>query len=127
MITTAIYTMLMSSTDITDIIGDNLFPQIAPQSASMPFVVYEIDSVTPNTTKDGPSILDEYSINFICFGNDYDVLFTLNTAIRSKLDRYKGTVDTTCFDQVNFKGSNTGYDNKANVNIIESNFNFRAI
>mgnify|MGYP002639966762 CR=1 FL=1 len=125
MISGAIYSILSGNAAVAAIVGTKIYPEIAPQGDAMPFIVYQIQSALPETTKDSTSKLDTYQINIICFGNDYDVLFTLEAAVRTAIDRYKGTVSSTNIDQANFKGMNSGYDETANVFINESEYSIR--
>ena len=125
MIGAAIYSILVNTTAITDIVGQAIYPEIAPQGKEMPFVIYQIDEVIPETTKDGPSCLDTYSINLIVFGKEYDELSLLSQEIRTALDRYRGIVEGVDIDQGNFKGFESGYDTKANVFVQESEYDMR--
>lgn len=125
MILDAIYSLLTESTDVTDIVGNNIYPEVAPQGVEMPFIITAISSVTPEATKTAASKLDTYSVKLIMFGNDIDSLMTLNNKVRVKLDRYRGVEASSDIDYINFKGTESGYDNTANVFIVESDYNIR--
>ena len=55
----AVYGILSANSGVTDIVGTNIFPEIAEQETAVPFIVYQLQSVDPDDTHDGPSKLDE--------------------------------------------------------------------
>jgi hypothetical protein len=125
MIPLVIFKILTTNTDITDIIEHRVYPEQAPQNVRMPFIVYQIDNVIPEPNKDEVSNLDTYSITLVLFGNDYDQLFTLGAHCRTSLDRFKGVIAHTDIDSINYKTTKGGYDNQANVYVLESDYTIR--
>ena len=61
----AAYVILTQNTDVTDIVGVNVFPEVAEQETATPFIVYQLLSVAPEDTHDGPSTLDEVRFEFL--------------------------------------------------------------
>ena len=47
----AIYNILSNTTAITDIVGTKIYPEIAPQNETQPYIVYSIVSNNPVETK----------------------------------------------------------------------------
>jgi hypothetical protein len=125
MIFNAIYSILKGVTEITDVVGLQIYPEIAPQGAQMPFIVNSITSIIPETTKDGVSKLDLIEFKIIAFGNDVDELLTLERSTRNALDRFSGIVGGSNIDSINFSGFESGYDNTANVFISETDYKIR--
>ena len=82
-----IYQLLQASTDVTDLVGTRVFPSLAAQGATMPFVTYEIMQITPSDEKDGPSEMDEVRVEVACFADRYSVAVDLGTKVRTALDR----------------------------------------
>ena len=54
----AIYNILSTTTNISDLVGTRIFPNVAPQTTTFPFIIYDVNGVQPNDTKDGASTLD---------------------------------------------------------------------
>lgn len=82
-----IYQLLQASSDVTDLVGTRVFPSLASQGATMPFVTYEIMQITPSDEKDGPSEMDEVRVEVACFADRYSVAVDLGTKVRTALDR----------------------------------------
>ena len=59
MIGKLIYGRLSTATNITAIVGTNIYPDITPQNVDYPFVVYTATNSTPVDYKDGQSNLEE--------------------------------------------------------------------
>jgi hypothetical protein len=61
----AIYALLTASTDVTDLVGTRIFPDMATQKAAYPFVVYSVEATEPSDTKDGVSGLDIVEVSIM--------------------------------------------------------------
>jgi len=104
----AIYGILSGTTAVTDIVGTKIFPEIAEQETAVPFVVYQVQSVQPEDTHDGPSKLDEVRVEVLCYDDAYNGAADLAVAVRGALDRVKGTyngvnVESVQFNDVDFE------------------------
>lgn len=68
----AIYTILSSSSDVTDLLGGaaSLQPIRAKKPANYPVLVYRITNTLPYDTKSGPSTVDRVEVKFIIAAKD---------------------------------------------------------
>ena len=98
----AIYSILTNDSDVSAIIGTKVYPQIAAQGATFPFVVYVLQDNSPSDTKSGVSTLDEIRYDIVAAAETYTELSSLTERIRLALDRYTGTVEGVVIDSIQF-------------------------
>ena len=101
----AIYYLLANNATVSAI-TTRIFPEVAPQDADAPFIVYRLTSVSPDDTHDGPAVIDEVRFDVICVSETYDQAADMGSAARAALDRVYGTysgvnVESIQFDDVN--------------------------
>jgi hypothetical protein len=93
MIGKLIYGRLSTASNITAIIGTNIYPDITPQNVDYPFIVYSIIDSSPVDFKDGQSNLEEIDLQIDVYTQNYDTTQNLANLIRNRLDRFVGTVE----------------------------------
>ena len=98
----AAYVILTQNTEVTDIVGVNIFPEVAEQETATPFIVYQLQSVAPEDTHDGPSKLDEVRFEFLCYADTYALAADLGDKVRGALDRVSGTYNGVNVESVQF-------------------------
>jgi hypothetical protein len=124
----AIYHILTNATAVTDIVGSQIFPDMATQQAFYPFIVYEVSGTIPTDTKDGPSKLDEVSINVMCYSNSYAQAQELASKVRIALDRTKGTFAGVEIQSIQFTNQfSTAMSFEKKVYVLEQNYDVREV
>jgi hypothetical protein len=103
----AIYYLLSNASSVTDICGTRIYPELAEQEAPTPFVVYEVISVDPDDTNDGPAKMDEVSVDITAVADSYDACADLASAIRSAIDRVRGTYNGVNVDSIQYSTTDT--------------------
>ena len=98
----AAYVRLSQNTDVTNIVGVNIFPEVAEQETATPFIVYQLLSVAPEDTHDGPSTLDEVRFEFLCYADSYALAADLGSKVRGALDRVSGTYNGVNVESIQF-------------------------
>jgi NAD-dependent SIR2 family protein deacetylase len=93
MIGKLIYSRLSTASNITAIIGTNIYPDITPQNVDYPFIVYSIIDSSPVDFKDGQSNLEEIDLQIDVYTQNYDTTQNLANLIRNRLDRFVGTLE----------------------------------
>jgi hypothetical protein len=93
MIGKLIYGRLSTASNITAIIGSNIYPDITPQNVDYPFIVYSIIDSSPVDFKDGQSNLEEIDLQIDVYTQNYDTTQNLSNLIRNRLDRFVGTLE----------------------------------
>ena len=104
----AIYDILYNSGsgDVFDLVGARIYPNVAKQATTFPFIVYQTTGVEPNDTKDGVSTVDGNSFMVLCYSETYTQVADLAQKSRIALDRKTGTYNTIEVQTIQF----TGYD-----------------
>lgn len=125
MIGKVFYNRLITDAAITGICGLNIFPDIAPQNGTYPFVVYTMISSTPVDFKDGQSNLEEIDVQLDIYGNNYDTIMDLNNKIRNRLDRFSGIVEGVSVQTITYKGSDSNVYN-ADINVYWTSSDYNA-
>jgi NAD-dependent SIR2 family protein deacetylase len=107
MIGKLIYGRLSTASNITDIVGTNIYPDITPQNVDYPFVVYTATNSTPVDYKDGQSNLEEINLQIDVYTQNYDTTQNLANLIRNRLDRFVGTVEGVEVQTIKYVSSNS--------------------
>ena len=82
----AIYSLLVNDSAVSAIVGTRIYPELAEEGASAPYVVYSVVSNTPSDTKDGAPV-DEAQLEIFSIGNTYAAANDLADKVRAALDR----------------------------------------
>ena len=83
----AIYNILSTNSDVSTLVGTRIFPNVAPQTTTFPFIIYDVTGVQPNDTKDGASTLDTNDVMISCYSETYSEASNLAKKIRIAMDR----------------------------------------
>ena len=109
-----VYAILESSTGITSIVGDKIFPDIVPDvdidenQIDYPLIVTKRSAINPDNTK---CVInnDTATVEIICYSISYLNVVDLAQEVRDKLDFYKGTVDGKKITHVRMNGITEGF------------------
>tara|TARA_R100001163_G_scaffold12315_5_gene11447 strand:- start:843 stop:1232 length:390 start_codon:yes stop_codon:yes gene_type:complete len=82
----AIYSLLVNDSAVAAIVGTRIYPELAEEGASAPYIVYSVVSNTPSDTKDGTPI-DEAQLEIFSVGSTYAAANDLADKVRAALDR----------------------------------------
>ena len=107
MIGKLIYGRLSTASNITAIVGANIYPDITPQNVDYPFVVYTATNSTPVDYKDGQSNLEEINLQIDVYTQNYDTTQNLANLIRNRLDRFVGTIEGVEVQTIKYVSSNS--------------------
>lgn len=94
MIGKAIYNILSSTSNVTDICGTRIYPVNRPQEIETPAVIYESISGTANPTKTGESLVDTITLDISAWAINSNTADELLAECRSALENIKGTYNT---------------------------------
>lgn len=123
----AAYGILSTNSNVTTLVGTRIFPEIAEQEAATPFIVYQLQSVDPDDTHDGPSELDEVRFEFICYADTYDQAADLGEKVRGALDRVSGTYNGVNVESIQFNDVdiNIEYDPRRYSQVLTFTFRIK--
>jgi len=125
MIGKVIYGRLSTDVAVTGVCGLNIYPDIAPQNVQYPFIVYTIINSTPVDYKDGQSNLEEISVQLDVYTNNYETTQTLSNAVRNRLDRFTGTLNSVNIQTIKYMSSDSQVYN-ADLNVYWMSIDFMA-
>lgn len=127
----AVYNILVNDADVSAI-TTAIYPVIAPENTSFPFVTMRVEGTTPHDTKTGASTVDYYYVDVDCFDTDdgtasgYSTVVDLAKKIRAALDRATpGTYNTIAIDGIQFLDGDQGFDKQSDVYIVTMNYKVR--
>ena len=87
----AIYNLLKNDATVNGQVSGRIYPELAKEGVSMPYIVYSVVSNSPSDTKDGTPI-DEAQCEIFSVGSTYETCNNLADKVRSALDRKGVTV-----------------------------------
>ena len=107
----AIYNILSTTTNISNLVGTRIFPNVAPQTTTFPFIIYDVNGVQPNDTKEGVSTLDTNDVMISCYSETYSEASRLAQYIRIAMDRInEGTYGGEQIQSSQFQSYNDIFD-----------------
>ena len=106
----AIYDILTSNTPVSDLVSTRIFPNVAPQTTTMPFIIYQVVSTTPTDYKQGVSSLDTTSIMVHAYSKTYTEASQLAEYVRVALDRVSGTYNDIRVQSISFRSYHDLFD-----------------
>ena len=106
----AIYNILTNNSNVFAIVGNRIFPNVAPQTTQFPFIIYNVVKADPSNTKDGVSTLDVISCMISCYSETYSDCTDLSKKVRISLDRLSGTYDSEKIQSIEFTDYNDIFD-----------------
>lgn len=83
MIENYIFRHLSTSTAITGQVSQRIYPVIAPQNPTYPFIVYQRVGTSPDYTLAGFTSLSNVTIQFDCYATDHAGIRALSSAVHT--------------------------------------------
>lgn len=128
MIGKALYGKLSATTAVTALVSTRIFPDMATQDATYPFIVYTNDATQPTDVKDSASPLDVVTMSVMIYSNSYSQAQDIAAAVRTALDRMTGTVQGVNVQSCRFEGQNSAQmEFDKHVFVIEQSYVFRHV
>ena len=93
---------------------DKIFPYVINEKTHLPAIVYTIDSVDPEYTKEGWSG-DDVTFSIVSFTNNYANLQSIVSQIRSALELKSGTYSGIEYWNILLDGQSEGFSISENV------------
>ena len=82
---TKLYTLLSTTSGVTDLVGTRSYPLTAPQDAEMPFIVYTRISSGREYSLDGYSSLENPRMQIDCYAQTYSAAKGLSEAVTTAM------------------------------------------
>lgn len=125
MIGAYIHAKLTADAAVSAIVDNRVYPQVAVQATDRPHITYQVISNTPNDTKNGPSLLDEVSVQINIWNQSYDQACATALDVRKVLDRSSGSVTGCTVQSTRFLTQRDMYDIDAQIQGLSVDFSFR--
>ena len=87
----AVYSILSTTTAITDIVGTSIYPLIREEETDMPALMMETTGINPLDTNSGAKVT-EYNIDVHSYSQTVQQSNALMLLVRSALDRVEGEI-----------------------------------
>jgi len=95
----AIRGMMQDDATVSALVGIRVYPELAPEGVSMPYLVYSVVSNSPSDAKDGTPI-DEAQVELYSVASTYLAANDLADKVRAAMDRKSKTVSVAEGDVV---------------------------
>lgn len=127
MIGEVIYNLLSTDVALTALVpATKIFPYVLNESTVLPAIIYTIDTVSPEYTKDGWA-QDDTTFSVTSLSKDYNNLQEIVTAVRRALEMERGIVAAITIQHIHLSGMTEGYSINEDVFANRMSFNVNVI
>ena len=118
---------LEADTDVSDIVGNNIFPNIVPDfdgdgQVTFPLIVMDRQSVEPVYTKTDGCRQDNVSVAVTCWSVSYEECVDLAEKVLTALEFQKGDVNGVVVDRCRLASADEGFEEVAYYQRLIFNF-----
>lgn len=106
----ALFYQLSNDSDVTDVVGTRIFPNVIPQDATLPAVAYQRVSGPRLLAHDGPTGYATGRFQLTCTGSSYSSVKEAVNALRGSLDGLSETVSGVEIERVSVEGEVDGFN-----------------
>lgn len=106
----AIYELLSGNTDIAAKISNKIFPLIATNNTSFPFIIYKRTNIIPAYTKDRFSANDTLMMDVVIASDKYNEAIELADLVRKTLEGKRGTFANIQVDDIRLVSADEDYN-----------------
>ena len=86
---------LIANATVAGLMGDRVYPVVAPASAALPFATWRRVAIRRQQTLGAPMGMPVTSVEYSIYGGTYEQAREVADAMRRVLDGYGGTVNNT--------------------------------
>lgn len=86
----AIFGMLRADEALSSKVGDRIFPIVALDDTTYPYIAYRRKNLIPAYTKDRHSVEDSIFVDVVIVGDSYEDTLTIGMDVLRVLDRKRG-------------------------------------
>lgn len=119
-----IYERLSSNPELKEYVNDKIFPLIAEQETTFPYIAFSKDSITPSYTKGG-NYEDTVSVQIIVASADYLESLNIANIVRKIFEYRLYSCDELRITESRLSSVSEAYDDNANAFIQRLIFNFK--
>ena len=86
---------ILADSAVENLVGTRMYPTIAPQSAALPYITYQVISAFRQPTMLAPDNLPEKRIQIDAWGSTFSQAHAVAEAIRQAIDGFSGTMGSS--------------------------------
>jgi len=125
MVDNAIYIILSKTSGVTTYTGAHIYTGVASENNLTCYVVIHLIDIVPELTKDGVSRMDEARVQIDCYHAVKLNCDNLAAAIRTALDRYRGTAGSYTVDKIIFQDARNDFDEERKIYKVSQDYIIR--
>lgn len=111
-----IKTLLLSNEQLKSYIGDKVYPLIADNSTTFPFIIYRRSAIEKSSTKDDADESVNVEIYIVC--ERYDESISIAEEVRKSVEHRKGTFENLYIDDIIITDASESFEENAFVQSI---------
>ena len=115
----ALYSILSNDTEVAALVSARIYPNLLPESATLPALTYQELTGPRQHTMDGPVGTVRFRFQINCWASTYAVADELSTEVRKALDDYSGTVESQYIHFVEMLDEADAMENIAGLDVIK--------
>lgn len=105
----AVYQILSNDTKVKEMVGNKIYPLIANQGTTFPFIVYKRTGIEPLTSKDKFICNEITSVDVIIASDRYDESIELAELVQDALNGKRGTYSGINIIDINLISADEDY------------------
>lgn len=106
----AFHSLLVASTNVTDIVGEKIRPDQMKKTDKPPGIYIEVIEDTAVDDLEGDSEAGTATVQVVCQAHTRDAAADLGIAARAALNNFRGTQDGVVFQEITYTGVNRNYE-----------------
>jgi len=110
-----IFSLLSNSTDVTGIVGQNIYPVRSANQTPFPYVVYTQVANEPQNVKEKQTPVDIASFQLDCYARNHNTAADLSEKVRAALDKQSGKIAGLEVAGISFQSSDFAFDEDQDV------------
>lgn len=121
-----LYGYISSNTDLVALVGDKIYPSLAPTEADHPTLIYDLKYADSVHYQGGATTLAPIRVVFVAYGDSILVCEQIMTALRSALDGFTGYMGSTQVSRVKLESESDSQDWPTEFGVEYGHFNTAA-
>lgn len=109
---------LLADSNVTNLVGTEIYPVVSPQTTQLPYVTLRRTGVTPTIVKNEVSGKDEIIFTVIAYAKEYKQCIQILEAIRTSLDNFKGDLNGKTFLNIWYQVSEDLFDKEDDTYVV---------
>lgn len=119
------YAKLTADSGVTDLVGTRIYPVIAPQDPTLPYVTYTTAGEPADLNKTQAATADNVTLVGRAWATTYTACEDIEIAVRAAVDFVKGTAGGATIDFCQYVGYSEGIEEGSEIFFRQFTYVFR--